>query len=272
MARRGFLEKTVEGLHAATERALLAEEIARGGGFLQRLDPRAKLLGLLALIIASTAAKTFPVLGALFALAMLLAALSHVPARELAGRVWLSAFFFSGIVGLPALFITPGETIARLPIVHLEITQQGLRGTLFLIGRVETAVTFSCLLVFCTPWTHVLKALRTLGVPPTMIVILGMTHRYIWVLLATARDMFEARRARLLGELPLAEKRRVALGAMGVLLSKSITLSEEIYLAMQSRGFRGQARTLDDFQMCPRDWLALGAFWGCAGISLWLGR
>jgi cobalt/nickel transport system permease protein len=270
MARRGFLEKSVDGLCALAERALLAEEIARREGFLQRLDPRAKLVGLLSLIIASAMAHSFASLGALFVLGLALALFSRVPLRELAFRVWPGAFFFSGAVGVPALFLTPGETIARVPLLQWEITQQGLRGGLFLLGRVECAVTFSALLVFCTPWTHVLKALRSLGAPAALIVILGMTHRYIWVLLATAREMFEARRARLVGELPLAEKRRVTIGAAGVLLGKTLALSEEIYLAMLARGFRGQARTLDEFAMRPRDWLALLAFTGAASASLFL--
>ena len=44
--------------------------------------------------------------------------------------------------------------------------------------------------------------------------------------------------------------------AAGVLLNKSLQLSEEVYLAMQSRGFRGEAYTMDDFRMTRRDWLA----------------
>jgi energy-coupling factor transporter transmembrane protein EcfT len=41
---------------------------------------------------------------------------------------------------------------------------------------------------------------------------------------------------------------------------------------MQARGFRGEVRILDDFQMTSRDWLQLAAFAGIALITVWLGR
>jgi energy-coupling factor transporter transmembrane protein EcfT len=102
------------------------------------------------------------------------------------------------------------------------------------------------------------------------VVILGMTHRYIWVLVNTAHEMIEARRARLCGALPPVEKRRLAASSLGVLLSKSLHLSEEIYLAMLSRGFRGEARTLDDFRFALRDWCALSGALLLAAGAMWL--
>ena len=43
---------------------------------------------------------------------------------------------------------------------------------------------------------HVLKALRVLRVPVVVVVVLGMTYRYILLLLEIAHEMFEARRSR----------------------------------------------------------------------------
>jgi energy-coupling factor transporter ATP-binding protein EcfA2 len=48
----------------------------------------------------------------------------------------------------------------------------------------------------------VLKALRVLRVPVVFVVILAMTYRYVFVLLWTVHDMFEARQSRLVGRLP----------------------------------------------------------------------
>jgi energy-coupling factor transporter transmembrane protein EcfT len=58
----------------------------------------------------------------------------------------------------------------------------------------------------------------------------------------------------------------------GVLLSKSIDLSHDVYLAMVSRGFRGEVRLLTDFQMKARDYFALTAFVIAAGAAVWMGR
>jgi len=59
--------------------------------------------------------------------------------------------------------------------------------------------------------------------------------------------------------------------AAGVLLNKSLQLSEDVYLAMQSRGFRGEAYTLHDFHMERRDWMAAAGFAVAAALAFWGG-
>lgn len=270
--RKSFVERTLIGISDAMERALYAEELAAINGALQRLDPRVKVVGILALIVAVALARNILVILALFGVALLLALLSHVPLRTLAARVWLGALLFTGALALPAIFITPGTIVYRLPLLGWPIIAQGLTGATYLISRVETAATFSLLLVLCTPWIQVLKALRVLRVPVVFVVILGMTYRYIFLMLQTARDMFESRQSRLVGVLDSADRRRLASASVGVLLSKTFQLSNEVYMAMLSRGFRGEVYTLDEFQMQPRDWAWLAGFVGLSALAIWLGR
>lgn len=271
--RRGsFVEQTLATLVRKTERAIFAEDLARADGFLQLLDPRVKIVGLLALILATTFARNLFTIVFIFAVAVTLAILSRVPLRTLAFRTWLSVLTFTGTIALPVIFITKGEEIFRLPFLNWAITAQGVTSALYLITRVETTVTLSLLLVLCTLWAHVLKALRVLRVPIVFVVILGMTYRYIFVMLETARNMFEARQSRLVGSLDAKESRRIAAASIGVLLTKSFYLNSEVFMAMQSRGFRGEVYTLDDFKMKKRDWLALAAFLFIAVFAFWLGR
>jgi energy-coupling factor transporter transmembrane protein EcfT len=149
---------------------------------------------------------------------------------------------------------------------------QGFRAAGFLIGRAETAATLSTLLVFTTPWARVLKALRTFRCPVVLVAILGMTYRYIFVILQTAVEMFEARKCRTVGVLPPAERRRLASSAAGVLLSKSIHLGTEVDLAMRSRGFRGEVRLLQDSHAHAADWCWLAGFAVTSAAALWWGR
>jgi cobalt/nickel transport system permease protein len=270
--RASFVERTIGSLADAMERALYAEELAKADGLLQRLDPRVKLVGLLLLIIAAALSHTIMVILALFTAAILLAFLSHVPIRTLATRVWLSALLFTGTIALPAIFITPGQIVYRLPLLGWPITAQGLGAATYLITRVETTATFALLLILCTPWSHVLKAMRVLGVPVVFVVILGMTYRYIFLMLQTAQDMFESRQSRMVGTLEAGERRRLAGASVGVLLGKSVQLSSDVYMAMVSRGFRGEVYTLDDFQMRSWDWIALVGFVGVAILAFWFGR
>ena len=199
--RVNFIERTLATLVRKTERALFAEELAKKAGFLQSLDPRVKIIGLLALVLDVTLARNIFTILIIFALAVILALLSKVPIKTLAVRAWLGAFTFTGLIALPVVFITPGDAIFQIPLLKWTMTAQGLTSAAYLITRVETTVTLSILLILTTLWTHVLKALRILRVPVVFVVILGMTYRYLFVMLETAQNMFEARQSRLVGRL-----------------------------------------------------------------------
>jgi energy-coupling factor transporter transmembrane protein EcfT len=142
----------------------------------------------------------------------------------------------------------------------------------YLLLRVITAATLALLLEFTTPWVQVLKALRVFRIPVVFVAILGMASRYILLLLETAHEMFESRKSRSVGALEGAERRRMAVGSAGVLLSRTFQLSGDVYLAMQARGFRGEVHLLDDFAMKRLDWLALAGFAALAAAAVWAAR
>jgi cobalt/nickel transport system permease protein len=268
--RAGFIERTIASLIATSQYAATAEQMAGGGGALQPVDPRVKVAGLFGLVFVVAASRELRVIGVLFAVAVLLVLLSSIPLRRVMGWVWMPVLFFTGTIALPAVFLTPGRPIAALG--PLLVTAQGVRSAAFLVSRAETAATFSALLVLTTPWPLVLKALRTFKCPLVLVAILGMTYRYIFVILQSAFEMFESRKSRTVGILEPAERRRLAAAAVGVLLSKSLQLSGDVHLAMQSRGFRGEVYVMQDFRARTADWYWLGAFSVLAASALWWGR
>ena len=79
MKARGFFEKTLNDITGALEQTLFAEEIARRDGLLQSLDPRAKLIGALALLIAISMSQNLIVILALYVLTLPTAFASRVP-------------------------------------------------------------------------------------------------------------------------------------------------------------------------------------------------
>lgn len=267
---RNFVESTTIGFARVLTRAMSSEETARKRGLLQSLDVRVRLIGLLTLLLAVTLSRKIGIVAALFVLALILAVLSRVNLLMLARRVWLIVLGFTGVIAIPALFTTPGRSI--LSNGTIAITEQGLGTAALLILRVETAVTLTTLLIVCTPWNHVLKALRTLRLPKEAIAILAMTYRYIFLLVETTAQMFESRRSRTVGVLNGSEQRQIAGRTAGVLLSKSVALSNEVYLAMESRGFRGDVQILSDFRMTMWDYLALLLFLAAAVLAVWMGR
>jgi energy-coupling factor transporter transmembrane protein EcfT len=147
-----------------------------------------------------------------------------------------------------------------------------MTGASFLLLRVETTATLSLLLILSTLWNQLLRALRSFRVPTVVVVMVTMTYRYLFLLLQTALSMFESRQTRLVGRLAPVDQRRFAAAGIGVLLDKAFQLSGEVHTAMLARGFRGEARLLDELQMTPSDWLRLSALVTIAVAALWLGR
>ncbi len=265
------IEGTLANISAALERALSAEHIARQKGWLQNLDPRVKLLSCLALLITINLSHNLSIILAFYAFSLLLAWGSAVPLWPFIRRAWLIVAFFTGLAALPALFITPGMPWLTLPF-GLIITQSGITTTLFLILRVSTSVSLATLMILTTPWNSLLNALAGLRVPDVIVLILGMTLRYIFLFLQKANDMFLSRKSRIVGRLDDARQRKLLAETSGTLLNHSLYLSGEVYLAMRSRGFSGYPRVFAPKPLGLRDGLWGGAAFLAAAIAIWLGR
>jgi len=267
---RHFVEASLRGFARALSGAFASEQTAAKRGLLQSFDPRARIVSIFVLVLTVTLCRSISAVAVLFLLAIFIALTSRVSVSSLAKRVWLIVFGFTGLIALPALFITPGDELASLgPLV---ITVQGARTATLLILRVETAVTLTTALVLSTQWTQVLRGLRSLRVPAEIVTMLAMTHRYIFLLIESANQMFESRQSRMIGHLSSSEQRHMAVRTAGVLLNKSIDLSNDVYLAMQARGFRGDIRLLDDPRMRTIDVAAILATIAAASLGLWVGR
>ncbi|MGD1090949.1 MAG: cobalt ECF transporter T component CbiQ [Bryobacteraceae bacterium] len=264
-----FIERTIASFMAVSEYAASAEQIAASRGALQRVDPRVKVAGLLGLIVVVAASHRLRVIAFMFGCALLLAMLSRVNVFKLGTWVWGPVLFFTGAIAAPAIFLTPGNPMFEFH--GFKVTSQGVRSALFLVSRAETTATLSALLILTTPWPWVMKSLRVFKCPMVVVAILGMTYRYIFVILQTALDMFESRQSRTVGRFEPAERRRLAASAAGVLLSKSFQLSGDVHLAMQSRGFRGEVYVLQDFHAGTADWMWLIGFTAIALASIWWG-
>ena len=261
--RKGsFVEKTLTGGADLLRQVMFSEDVAAQRGLLQRLDPRVKTVALLVLLVAVGLVHHVVVLVAAYAFTLALAAASRLPVGFFVKRVWLFVPIFTGVIMLPATLsiVTPGHVV--LPLWHWHGTPQGFTGpgltsAALVITRVATSVSLVVLLTLTTPWTRLLAGLRALGLPRIFVLVIGMAYRYIFLLLATVIDMYEARKARTLGGTSHNRAARQFLGASaGALFGKAHQLSEEVHQAMVARGYRGDARTLRGFRLRAADGLA----------------
>ncbi len=252
--RSVFIEKTLRALLVAGQEALFAENTTQLDGLLQKLDPRVKIAGLAALIIAAVSVRRIEALAALFGVSLVCAMLSRISPWLLAKRVWLPVLLFTGVIALPAaLFGKPMSAV-------------------FLLLRAEVAATFSILLILTTVWSHLLRSLRFFRVPVSAIAVVSISYRYIFVFLESAKQTLEARETRLVGQMEPAAERRFAAASVAALLHKTLGLSSEVHQAMQARGFRGEVYLLQDLKMAARDWWQLSLFLAISVVALGLGR
>lgn len=272
-ARPSFVEKTLAGIGASVEQAVFSEENARKDGFLQRRDPRVKIISFVALVVATGLSRDWRILAGLYALVLAAAVLSKIDAAFFVKRVWLGIPVFSGIVVLPSIFFVGSHPLLSVPLGAFDVTvyRDGLAAAGVFVLRVGVSVSLAILLILSTKWADVLKALRVLRVPNVFILVLAMTYRYIFVVLHNANGMFLARKSRIVAKTSGKEQRWWIVAAIGVLMSRSFRISEDVYQAMLARGFSGRMQTLDDYRLHVADWLLLAASVGAAGAAVYAG-
>lgn len=264
---RTYVEKSLLHFSELLQESVFAEETALRKGWLQPVDARAKVAGVFVVILACSFSHSIIGIAALLVTALVLVAGSALFSSEFLRRIWFFIPLYTALIALPALFLTPGERIEGSA-----ITYQGLRSAIFLVLRVATSVSFMLLLILTTPWPVLLKALRWMGVPHLLVFMLAMTHRYIFLLLQTTNSLFLAKQSRRVGPEAWRSSREWLGAISGALLGKSYSLSSEVYLAMVSRGFRGEPVLLTEFRMRTADWLWLLLFVTLAGITFLQGR
>jgi cobalt ECF transporter T component CbiQ len=270
----GWAEHTIAGITGSVERTVFTEEHARRPGWLQRVDPRAKLAMFLAVVLAASLSGSFAVLVGLYAVVVLAAVASRVPLDFFIRRVWLGIPLFAGVIAIPAIFLVPGPRLFEIAVGPIVVAPSipGLTGAVIFVARVAVSVSLAVLLVMTTPWADLLKSLQAIRVPRLFVLVLAMAYRYIFLFLHLTNGMFEARKSRMVGRTTGGEHRRWITGSMGNLLNRSFKMSGDVYAAMIARGFTGTIRTFQDYRMRAADWAALGGSAAVAIVALLLPR
>jgi len=243
-------------------RNLLVEEIANRSGLPQRIEPRTKLIGIVCLIIGISFTRRVEVAAGAFLLALILVLLSRVRLREIGG-LWLAIFLVVLLIGGGSMFdlVTPGRTVFTvvsrvrgLP-DGLAITSSGLLVFSRLLLRLTASATLAYLLYVTTGPQKLLGALSSLGLPNIFVVLLLMTHRYLFVLVKAAEEIGLAMASRTIAVGRGASTRKLTVFAIGSLFSRSSHLANDVHHAMISRGFVGQIRFLKSPRPSAKDFM-----------------
>jgi cobalt/nickel transport system permease protein len=272
--RKSFIGKTIEGIFDFLQEAFVTETYTKRDGLLQSLDPRTKLISILAVIFATSLIADLDVLIFVYLLTLLFAYLSKIEVWFFIKRVWLFIPIFAGIIALPMIFnvFLPGQCIFQVaylgPGAHIGpfslpanicITKQGVNAAIVFTMRVAACVSAVVLLFITTPQQVLFKSLRTVGVPKIYVLTLEMAYRYIFLLMDLVREMYVAKKARTIRSRSMFEEQKWVGGRMGYTLIRSLDLSEKVHMAMTSRGFNGDVKVMQQFKMQHRDYVAVAA-------------
>ncbi|MHA1730662.1 MAG: cobalt ECF transporter T component CbiQ [Promethearchaeota archaeon] len=271
-----FIDKTLSEVLLYVKESMFAEEYARVDGFLQRLNTKAKFVGLMVFLLATVWTQKLEFILLAFAVSLVFAWRSKISAGHYLRRVIFVPLFtavvavpyifnvFQPTDGTPLLVIHDFGRVVDLPLLRpftrLTITREGVTWALTWMARILTAVTFSVLLVMTTPWSELLQSLREMKLPKTFVLILGMTYRYIFLLLDSVSKMLMSRKSRTVGKVRFPQSWRLNSHVVGALFIKSYELSNNVYMAMTSRGFDGTFRHLPG--EATKSWKS-AAFVGC---------
>ncbi|MGQ9598867.1 MAG: cobalt ECF transporter T component CbiQ [Anaerolineae bacterium] len=245
----------------------------KGTSLVHRLDPRLKLLATLVFILVATSLppSAWPAFLLLAVLALGAIRLAEIPLSEGLKRSSI-ALPFVGMVAVSLPFTQGGQVIWRGdPLgLNLAITAEGLVHFASVLVKSWLSVLVSGLLVATTPLPELLKAMRSLHIPGALTATISFMVRYLFVLVDEAMRLHTAREARSAGPGGTIWWRAKVLGGMvGSLFIRSYERSEHIYIAMVSRGFAGEIRTLRPLTWQRRDsWAGLGWITILAAIAI----
>lgn len=269
MMRTSFLDKTLLSVANLSEQAVFSEVFARRPGLLQSLDVRVKLMTTAFLLVVASFLHHPGPLWLLSGLSVVLALLSGIPVLFFMKRTWLVVPLFTSVIVLPALLnvVTPGEPLwivlklerayewgpYRVP-RDIFITRQGVLGAVLFVSRVAASVSWAVLLTLTTRWGDIFAGLRAFFVPRVVVMTLSMTYRYLFVLLRLVQDLYRARKSRTIRQRGRAGDRGWVASRIGFLFRRSLELSTQVFLAMISRGYHGEAFSISRYRVGRADY------------------
>jgi energy-coupling factor transporter transmembrane protein EcfT len=146
------------------------------------------------------------------------------------------------------------------------ITGEGIEGVVRLTLRVINSLSLSFLVIYTTPFPEIIKALKTLRVPDTFLMIITLSYKYIFIFARTLEDIHLAKKSKVI-EVDAAEARNWVAGRIAFLLRKTRMRCEDVFNAMLARGFCGDVVFYTYRRMTKKDFIA-GSFLFATGLLL----
>ena len=199
------------------------EVVAAQDSPIHRLDPRAKIIGLIGLVVVSVSlpAGAWYAFGALAAILVGLVVVARLSPRHVLRRMTIEIPFLVAAAILP--FTAPDGVVLGLTV--------GAKVTIGVLGMVILSST--------TPFPRLLRGFELLRTPRLIVVIVSFMWRYLHVLGEQVSNMQTARAARGYSARYFWQAAGSTGSLVAALFVRSLDRGERVYLAMTSRGYDG---------------------------------
>ena len=222
--------------------------------FLSKIDVRAKLIVVIALLVMVLSYKgiLFPLLVA--AGCFLLCIKMRIPARVLFLRM-AQPLFFAMVIFLLKFFFTGQDAMfsVSLPTSHFSLLtltghRDGLIEGLTIASRIIGGVSIVMAFGFATPFAEILAGLSWLRLPKQFIEITMFAYRYIFMFLEDAHTIYNAQKNRL-GYSGMRKGMKSFGTLAGSLVIRGFDQSQKTSEAMIQRGYTGDMPILKGKQL-----------------------
>lgn len=204
---------------------------------LYALDPRAKILSAIVFAVSvSFMTHMWPLILA-FSLSLTVLVISGLKWRAIYRQLRLVALFIL-MIALPVYFF------------------RGFDAFVAMLLRVSSATIMLLTMVLTTASADLANGLRRLGVPKTVVMLLAMTYRYLFLYGEEAARMTKAREARGVGHgrgLLDRQVLRTISSTAGLILIKAHARGSRIGRAMRARGYTGDSNFGGQLRIRVRD-------------------
>jgi len=252
---------------------VMLDHFASGASPVHRLDPAAKTVAALAVVLATVLVGRghFLPLAPIAAALAVYHAVGRVPLKYSAKRLLIvSPFAVAAAILFPVL--EPGWAVWTVTVGgrHIVVTEEGLLRAADIVAKFFLCVWAVLLVLSTTRFQDMVAALGRLHVPRILVTQMAFMYRYLWVLSDEVMRLRNARAARDYGYGSWRLRLRSTTAVVGVLFLRTLDRSERIYRAMAARGFDGRLGTARAEPLRPVDWLfAIACVAAAAGIVAW---
>lgn len=207
-----------------------------------QLDPRAKLVGFVALIVicVSTPPDRYAAFAAFLGLELALVLLSRLPWRHVFKRMLVVLPFILVVAVFLPFFSKGGGSYNLGP---LTVSAHGLLVLWNVAAKSTVSVLAVILLSSTTPFPELLKGMERLKVPKLLTTVMSFMYRYIFVLVDEAQRMRRARDSRGWSGKWFWQGKVVG-HMIAALFLRSYERGERVYAAMLARGYDGGVRSV----------------------------